>query len=230
MKSLKSLLASCALLLVSFGANAAATYTFTGANYDATVPFTAPCATPNCANFNLSMNASGTFSGPSRLAPNLPGVDITAVLTGFNFTDGVTTYSSSDPAVRVYQFVVATDAAGNITAANILLERFQDGAAGPHAALDRFDFINIVGAGQVQSQHNFICTVVAVTPAGTADGCTAAGGDASSSSASAAGAGAFAFAPGSSIPTLSEYALLLLAALMVVAGIYGVRRNNGLAA
>jgi hypothetical protein len=223
---MKSLLALCALLLASFTASAAATYTFTGANYDVATPFTAPCATGSCANFSLSMHASGTFSGPSRLAPNLPGVDITAALTGFSFTDGVTTYSSTDAKARVYQFIVTTDANGDITAVAILLERWQTAGAA-HVAGDRFDFINITGTGQVQAQHNFVCTGVGVSPGGTADSCLAAAGDASSSTASAAGVGAFAFgAANASVPTLGECALLLLAALMGIAGVAGLRRKG----
>lgn len=226
---MKRILALCALLFASFAASAAATYTFTGANYDTTAPFTAPCATGNCANFSLSMKTSGTFSGPTRLAPNLPGVDITAALTSFSFSDGVTTYSSTDPQVRVYQFIVTTDANSNITAVAILVERFQTGGAA-HVVGDRFDFINITGTGQVAAQHNFICTGVGVSPGGTADSCIAAAGDASSSNASSAGAGVFAFGALAAVPTLGEYALLLLAAMMGIVGVAGLRRNGATAA
>ena len=230
MKSLKSLLALCALLFASFTASAAATYTFTAANYDATLPFTAPCGAGSCANYTLSMNASGTFSGPSRLAPNLVAVDITAVLTSYSFTDGLTTFSSSDPNSRLFQFIVTTDATGAITAVNIVLERWET-AGGAHVAGDRFDLTQFTGTGQVNSNHNVVCNAVGVSPGGTADSCTAAAADTNSSAASAAGAGVFAFAAGGAgIPTLGEYALLLLAALMGIAGLYGVRRKGATAA
>jgi hypothetical protein len=222
-------LAFCALLLASLGASAAATYTFQSANYDTTGNFVGPCGTGNCANFSLAMNTDGSFTGPTRLAPNLPGVDITAALTSFTFNDGLTTYSSTDPQVRVYQFLVATDATGAITAVNILIERWQTGGA-VHVLGDRFDYINIVGAGQVLAQHNFPCTAVGPSPAGTADSCTGTVPDASSSTASAAAAGVFALgAAAEPIPTLGEYALLLLAALMGIAGAAGVRRNGAAA-
>ena len=233
MKTMKSLLALCALLLASFAASAANTYTYVGPNYDATIPFAGPCpAGSNCANFTLAMNLDGQFSGAGRLPANLPGVDITANLTSFTFNDGLTTYSSADPQVRVYQFLVSTDANGNITAVNILIERFQAGGAGPHAPGDRFDFFQIVGAGTPTALHNFVCTAVGVSPGGTPDSCTGAVNDAGSSSASAAAAGAFALAAaaGPGIPTLGEYALLLLAALMGIAGVYGVRRKGATAA
>jgi hypothetical protein len=226
---MKKLLASCALLLASFAASAA-TYTFTGNNYLAPANFTPPCGTPSCANFTTSMRVNGSFSTSNRLAPNDPGSDITGQLSGGSFSDGLTTYAGNDPALRIFQFIVATDANSNITNQFIFIERWQDGSAGPHVAGDRFDYFLILPGGVTQALHNRQCTVVGVAPSGVGDACLGDVPDGSDSVAAAPGGPLFALAPGSAIPTLGEYALLLLAALMGIAGLYGVRRQGAAAA
>jgi hypothetical protein len=226
---MKTFLASCALLLASF-APSAATFTFTGSNYLAPANFTPPCGTPSCANFTTSMHVSGFFSTSNRLPQNSPGVDITGMLSGGSFSDGLTTYAGNDPGLRVFQFVVITDANSNVTDQGILIERWQDGSAGPHVAGDRFDYFVIQPGGATQALHNRQCIAVGIAPSGVGDACTADLADGSDSVAASLAGPAFALAPGSGIPTLGEYALLLLAALMGIFGLYGVRRNNGAAA
>lgn len=226
---MKRILASCALLLASF-ATSAATYTFTGSNYVAPANFTPPCGTGSCANFTTAMHLSGTFSTSTRPPANAVGVDITAILASGSFNDGLTTYAGIDPGLRVYQFQVVTDANSVITDQFILIERWQDGSAGPHAVGDRFDYFIIAPGGSTQVFHNRQCTAVGAAPSGVGDACTGDLADGSDSLAASGAGPVMALAPGAAVPTLGEYALLLLAALMGIFGMYGVRRNNGAAA
>jgi len=227
---MKIILALCALALASFTASAAS-FTFTGNQYGAGIAnFTPPCAIPSCANFTASMRVSGSFSTSTRLPANAPGTDITGILSGGSFSDGLTTYDGTDPALRVYQFAVVTDANSNITDEFILIERWQTGGAGPHVAGDRIDYIIIGPGGATQAFHNVPCIAVGAAPSGVTDACNGVGADASQSGAAGAAGPLFAALPGASVPTLGEYALLLLAALMGIFGMYGVRRNGGTAA
>mgnify|MGYP003596210106 CR=1 FL=1 len=94
------ILASFAALFLAGGAQAA-TYSVTSANYNNITDFTAPCAGGPCANYTAAMHFAGTFD-VATLAPNLANVAITP--TSFSFNDGVNTYASADPDVRIYQF------------------------------------------------------------------------------------------------------------------------------
>lgn len=220
---MKTLLASCALLLASF-CSSAATYTYTGVPYAAVNNFTL-CATGSCGNFTTSMQINASFTTAAPLPANLVATDITALITGGSSNDGLTTYLSTNPNLRVYQFVVSTDSRGIITFYDIVIERWQSGAA-PHVVGDRVDYFQVSSLGAT-GVRNIDCTAVGVGPAGQADTCLGAVGDTSTSQAVAA-ASAFGFvaAPAvglAAVPTLGEWGLVLLAMLMAAAGVGGLR-------
>ena len=207
----------CYVVLMLFGSSAnAATYTVSpSGNYTSKTDFTAPCAAGTCANFSLAMNVSGTFNVPT-LAANLVNSDIGATLTSFSFSDGINTYSSADPAVRIGRFEVTTNASGALTSANILVEKWLTGAT-PHTTADYFSWFFINGSSVVQLYNNARCSGVGTTPYGVTDFCFVASTGTQSSAAQGAtvsysgGGTPVAATP---VPTLSEYALMLLASLM----------------
>jgi hypothetical protein len=207
----------CYAVLILFGGSAsAATYTVSSSgNYTAKTDFTAPCAAGICANFSLTMNVSGTFDVPT-LAANLLISDIAATVTSFSFSDGINTYSSADPDVRIYQFLVTTNASGALTSASIVLMRWLTGAT-PHTTADHMSVVNLIGTS-ANAYNNAQCGVVGTAPSGAIDSCTTLAGVtpqrsfATGAILSYSGGGAPVAA--TPVPTLNEYALMLLATLV----------------
>jgi len=98
---MKKILALFALLVASQAASAAVQYTATSPNYSAITNFTV-CAPGPCGNFTTSMRGEVTFVTSQRLAANLPPTPIGPQIVSFTATDGLRTYSSSDPQVRLH--------------------------------------------------------------------------------------------------------------------------------
>ena len=200
------------------------TATATG-SYAGKIDFTV-CGIGPCQNFTLAMGASGSFNTAAPLAPNLAAANIAPLMTSFSFTDGITTYSSANPAVRILVATVSTNGAGAITASDIRVQRWHTGVV-PHGAGDRLSMVEIGATGS--GDNNAPCINVGVSPAGTPDSCVLIGGDAGRSIAfnSArvwASAPLLAAAP-AAIPTLSEWGLVLMAALMGLAAVVTLRRG-----
>jgi hypothetical protein len=116
----------------------AATYTFTGPLYANLTPFTAPCATPTCANFTTAMRQTGSFTTAAPLAPNLVNTNITSLVQSYSFDDGLTQYNSGDAATRLSFVEVNTDAAGNIVDQNIAIAHWQTASHGVNDRLNVF--------------------------------------------------------------------------------------------
>ncbi len=203
----------------------ATTYTATAtSNYSNKVDFTAPCGVGPCQNFTLAMGPSGSFTVSSPLAANLANANVLASVTSFSFNDGLTTYTNTDPNVRVHRIRVTTNAAAAITAVDILIERWESGTS-PHAIGDRFSFIFLPST----ARRNAVCSSVGVSPAGVADSCNSENVDASSSQASGATiswTSAAVATSTASIPTMSEWGLLLMAGLMGMGGYFALRRRT----
>ena len=217
---LRRLARSCvaAILLLVAGAPAMAeTYAATAGNYTVFTNFTAPCGLGTCANYLNTMNASGTFTTAAPLPANLAAQPIRPLMTAFRFTDGLTIYDSSDPNVRVRRADVSTNASGSVTAADFLIQRWQTG--GVHGAGDRLDQVRVAN-GATTGLHNLTCnTVVPVVI--DPDSCFSVNLDASTSRADGPGAlfavAVVAAVSVSAIPTLSTWALLVLAGVMALA-------------
>lgn len=205
----------------------AATYNVTSTgNYTTTSNFTAPCAVGTCANYTSAMNVSGTFDVPT-LAPNLTNSNIATTVTAFSFNDGVNTYASTDPNVRKYQFVVTTNASGVLTSARVLVEKWLTGAR-PHTAADYFSFVLINGASVNLVVNNTKCSIIGIGGDGDVDACISNGGGTQQGTAEGATVAYSVGAPpaAASIPTLNEYALLLLASLVAGFGTWQLRKRT----
>jgi len=214
---------AAALALASWQAGAA-TYAYASGPYSGFGNFTAPCGMGSCANFPPGTQQQGTFATAGALAPNLAAADITAQVTAYSFQDGLTTYTHTDAQSRLYFVRVSTNASGQLTGFQLVVQRWQ--TPGVHAAGDRFDTFD-VGAGGGTSMHNVGCAGVGVSSGGTADACNNPAPDASHSNAfhlSAALPVALAAAV-SAVPALGGISLLLTALALAASGLLVTRRR-----
>jgi hypothetical protein len=206
----------------------AATFTYTSGALDtASAVSHTTCTLGSCADYNSTMHATGSITA-TALPANQHDLDPNPYLTSFTFFDGITTYSSADPNVRA-AWVVETDAAGNITFINALFERWQAGSA-PHAAGGRVDMLRI--NGPAIGWHNRSCLTVGSSgfPQNVTDYCADDTPDANSSFGPYATAdwivsAAPAASASTSVPTLSEWGLMILSTLMAILAVAWMRRR-----
>jgi hypothetical protein len=130
----------------------AATYTFAGPTYGNPTPFTAPCATPTCANFTVAMKQTGSFTTAAPLAPNLGNAFITNLIQSYSFSDGITHFSSADPESHLLYATVSTDATGNIIGENIAVNRWQTADHGVNGRLNALS-INLASWSNAYCQN-----------------------------------------------------------------------------
>lgn len=190
-------------------------------NYTGKTDYTT-CATGPCQNFTLAMGVSGSFTTASPLPANLMGASIPGLVTSFNFSDGLTTYSSADPATRIFLFQVTTNAAGAVTDAAIWMHRWETGVS-PHAVGDRTSLMVIAGSAQVG--RNYRCLAIATSPAGAADSCDDETTDGGTSRASGARI-SWSSAAVASIPTLSQWGLIIMSSILGLTGLAAMRRRT----
>jgi len=218
--------ALCALALASTGQ--AATFTYTGSPFTNVMPYSGGCPTGVCANFTTSMRVTGSITTSAPLAPNLANQDVTAQVTAYSFSDGVNTFASSDPNVKLYYpFMATTDASGNLTAMGFLVNIWETGTTNSHAGGDRLSNLAVAATGAV-SYNDIPCATVGVSPTGAADSCTFGGAfDNDISYALTMAAGTWASTGNTSaVPTLSQWGTALLAlTLSIVAG-FGFRAGR----
>jgi len=213
----KPLLLLTALLLQA-PAWAAITYTFTGPAYAST---TAPllCGSPPCPSFTTAMHQSGSFTTLAPLAAGETNLDISGLITAYDFNDGITHYTSSDANGFLMTALATTDGAGNILTANITVAQWRTAS---HGANDR---LSAMGTPvNAQSWSNVYCQ----TPGPQAGTCTQLQPDASTSEASVSTVGTWATSAAvpvpAVVPALGPWGLPLLGVLMGVAA--WVRRRS----
>jgi len=81
----------------------ATTYTYTGENFDQVY-----------GDYTTGMNVTGTIVTSSPIPPNSVDFDISPILTSWSFNDGMNTISSSNGKLVIYLPRFSTDAQGNI--------------------------------------------------------------------------------------------------------------------
>jgi len=223
---MKNWLAALVMLCAAAVAHAQPTTyvaTATG-NYNLFIDFTL-CVTGPCQNFNTSMGASGSFTTSAPLAANLSAANVAPLVTAFSFSDGINTYSSADPAVRIFFFNVSTNASGAITTTNIRIQRWLTGTS-PHVPGDRHSWVLFLATGEVD--HNAQCLTVGASPAGVPDSCVLVLGADTSRSLAFGSARAWAVAPSAvtAVPTLAEWSLVLMAVFMAIAALVALRHRS----
>jgi hypothetical protein len=206
-----------------------ATYVYTGSNYATVVDHTT-CTAGTCADYSTSMSATGSFTTAAALPPNLSAVEITPLVTSYSFSDGLNTYTSSDPNGRVVEFRVSTDGSGAIvaTGTTITLHTWTTGSS-PHAIGDRFNELGLRSIGDVASNNLTCAGVGTASSSGVPDSCLGIGGLITDSS------NAFNFVAGAwvasvaaiEVPTVSIWALTALGSIILAVGVGLLRRNSG---
>lgn len=213
------------LLWCSIGAaNAQITYTSSVGNYISVTDFASCPGGETCTNYTTAMRQSGSFTVAAALAPNLANADIAGLVTSYSFSDGINTYSNTNADNRIGFFSVSTDASGAITAANIFIQKWLSGTSGSHAAGDRFSYIWFGSPLFVsQSVNNTTCGNVSTV----GDVCISEIGGIGSSFAEAplASWAPVVAAPPTPVPTLSEWAMIIMASLMALFAIRKMRRQ-----
>ena len=171
----------------------AATYTYTGANYTTTVPFTAPCTVGTCANYTTGMSVTGSFTTAAPLAANLASVNIAALVTSFSFNDGINTFSSANANSWIISFDASTDGSGVPNGGMFIVLATWITGSNPHTGADRYSQFEIDFS--VDGINNLGCSTVGITN-GTADTCTASPGSDNNSSTFTGPSGTWAAAGG----------------------------------
>lgn len=226
----KSLWAFAAALFLS---NAwGATYNYTAQAYSSVLNHTGPCATGDCQDYAGSMQLTISITTPTPLPGSLTGYDISAVATSYSVNDGVQTFASADPQVRlIFPFRVDTNAAGQITAVSTIIERWQTPGVS-HAVGDRYDLANLFFGPTIAVQHNVRCmSVGTITVPDTCTGGTTELNNSSIASAPAGGTWTSNVpAPAAepvSIPTLNEWGLLILSLALGLGSAAYLRHRRG---
>lgn len=212
----------------------AATYSYTSPLYSTVAGFTAAPCLGNCANFTTAMRIQGAFT-TAPLPPGLPaGTNITGSVTFYNFSDGLTTYNSTDPQTRIFLFTAATDASGNINNFSMILLRWQQ--PGPWAAGSRIDRVSagLLSAVTVGA-HNQGCPAGPVPSPnnGVANTCNSNTNDTHTSLAQrVATQGTLLLLPATQaqVPTLGGWGLLATVLLVAAAALFRARRRPAAAA
>lgn len=213
-----------------FGAaHAQVTYTPTAGNYTTKTDYTSCPGGETCTNYTTAMNASGSFTLSTALAPSSSFADLSSSVTAYSFSDGINTYSNTNPNDRIYRLSVTTNAAGDISTFTILIEKWLSGTNGAHVASNKFSYIFLTNA-TTQVFNNRSCGNVAASPfTSVADTCTQDLGGTGSSSATGPAATINSVAPQQSaqaIPTLSEWAMIILASLMALCTTWYIKRQR----
>jgi len=212
--TMKKVLVFLAAALLQTGAWAA-TYTYTGEPYSASaISNYTNCIVGDCGNFTTSMFQTGSFTTAAPLPAGLNNGDISSLITGFDFSDGLTSYSNTAGDTLLYSASAVTDANGVFKDATLIFIRWPTPA--PHAPGDRYDMLILHSAalhnyecGQVNDPNNGVCSSgVLSASASVIDGTPVKG----TWKVAEAGGGV------NSVPTLGEWGLLLLAVLTAGAG------------
>ncbi len=193
-----------------------------GTTWSATYVYSGPSYASVGGTYNTSMRISGVFTTAAPLAPSLSNTEIgplgLGLVTSWSFNDGVTTYAngnSSNYGGAGSDFVVSTDAAGDITAFSIGLQKPVRGL--PPIMVDAFRVATSPVLYHATSQSPCLSYIVLLLPI------CAQFDDPGVNFGSAQTAGSFSTVQ--AIPALSPGSVLLLLGLMAISAGFYLRRN-----
>ncbi len=204
---MKIVLAGFAVLALFINSHANATvYNYTGPNFTAVA-----------GSYTTAMRITGTIVTSSPIPPNSVNFNISGILLGWSFSDGVQTINDVTGLLHPHSSMVTefdTDGLGNITAAvSLTLVTKPLGTTLP----DTDSIIQILPAGLDTAWVNAPCTNV------LAGVCTDWNFLANVGQAHTAGVWA-TVAPASPVPTMIGWSLLVLGLLLGLTGLGRVRR------
>ena len=230
-RAFSAALAFATLLIAGQAAAQATNYVFTGAPY-VTVNNSAGCTVGECATYTTAMRASATFTFAVPLAANLPFADRTGGITAYTFSDGVRTTTGPGPLATTYSVRFATDGTGKPTGVSVTLERTPGPPYAISAPADPNSYISYVVFNDASSQAfaNSLCLTRGPSPVAAVSGpgsCTGDNPNAQASTANSTGPTVVTVAAAPApVPTLSEWAMIMLGLLLAGgAAIYIQRRQ-----
>jgi len=205
----------------------ATTYTLNSATYSTVVngPAT-PCDIAPCATFTSAMRLTGSFVTSEPLPPDSPTTNIAPILVSYSFSDGVTTYSSSDPLVRLDTFRTATSG-GAVSIFRIEMQRWNQNPhmAGPDSAATRFASIRVQNT-YGEANYGLKCNNVGVSNSGVSDYCDSQNDSSDATSAYQETVSNTISVAAAAIPTLSEWAMILLGLTMAGGSALYIQRRR----
>ncbi|MFC5346301.1 IPTL-CTERM sorting domain-containing protein [Brevundimonas staleyi] len=215
-------------LLAGSAAAQTTSYTFRGGPFTAITNSTT-CTVGECGTYTGAHRATATLTFAAPLAPNLPTADRSADVTAFTFSDGVRTTTGPGALGSMQAVLFGTDAAGLPINFLVVLERTP---GPPYAVGDPTDpnsRLSIVALAPNQSQGvtNAECSTRAPTAAGSSPGnCSIAATDSGSSTAIAMTPTIVTLGVPVAVPTMTEWAMILLALLLAGSAVLIVSRRR----
>ena len=230
---LKALAAAAALTTVAPAAFAQATTVTVhpnGAYTSITNGGATPCNSAPCYTIAPTDRVTGSFTLSSPPAANLNNFPILASnVTSFSFTGGGETHSSTDPNTRLNNLRLTTDATGRITAVNVNSYRWNQL---PHSLSDtpsgRVEFIQFTMNNQSIVRNGY-CNSTTTSFAGVPDTCPFVlyGSDGVYAGSSATNSISISYAsPPVSIPTMSEWAMILFGTILAGGAVIYMHRRR----
>ena len=228
MKSLLGGLAAAACLMSAPQVAAqAVTYYVQSAPYDSVSNYTA-CPLGGCtATFNTSQRVSGSFTIFGALTPNMVDEVIDVRLGDLNLSDGQNTFQTDflNWSIVAQTAQVSTDASGNLTYFEFKFDKMHGlpvavGNAGdPKSYVTSIYLANTPSGSYAFVQSNSLCTARGDNTGGNTFGlgCINATSNApqgASQAASSAVTISLTPPPPPAVPTMSEWAMILLGALL----------------
>lgn len=185
------------------------------------------CSIPTCTGFTPGDVATGSFTTASPLPLSTSG-NFLGLVQSFQFSDGVTTYASSDPNVRVRRFDLTTDGSGQITAFDVQIQRWRILPAAVGSGPDsRFDMIGLATANTGGEENMECFFAIGVSFAGVADSCTGWHGSLDYTFGhSPFSGGTWSSVSAVTVPTLGEWAMILFALLLAGGAALHLQRRN----
>lgn len=210
-------------------AAAQAVYRIESGTYSTVNDMGGVCSIGPCSPYSLADKVTGTFTVATPFAANLTNFDFGPSLQGFSFDDGAVLYNSTDPRARIGEARVSTDASGNITAYRLVFEVLH-GAGSSYPVNDygdleaRFSYFLYEGGFAAAGRNNNVCLIRSGSSAASGPGTClpsngAPGNDIDASSRFTGAATPFtpvllSYTPPAPVPTMTEWAMILLGVLM----------------
>lgn len=160
-------------LAVGLPAQAATSYRFTSPVYTSVTNFTPPCGPfdGTCQTLAAGERVRGTFTTTAPLPANLSiATNSYGLVSGWSFSNGTITLTPASPGVRVLNFRLATNSAGEITDSLVEITRWTDGAASGHVTGERVEYLR-ASISPGTTMVNGTCTLITTSSAGMADTC-----------------------------------------------------------
>lgn len=223
-----ALIAAGLVLIAGSAAAQTTSYTFRGGPFT-NIANNTTCTVGECATYTTARRATATLTFAAPLAPNLPVVDRSADVTAFTFSDGVTTTTGPGALGSIQTLSLGTDASGLPTGYFLILERTPgppyvvSDPTNPNSRLSVVAFL----PSQSQSVANAVCSVRASTAAGSSPGnCSMIAADSDTSNATATGPTVVTLVAPITVPTMTEWAMILLGSLLAGYAILLVQRRR----